>query len=247
MLFSPLKYLWVFILCCFFSYNGWGQQLPITESEIEIKGIPRKGQQILVELDSKVVAKAWENYLREKTGKAGSPISLPKSQAGKGVLILEKVKIDTISSAPLRIISKVNATPDGTLVWWTLDLGNAYVSKEGTPQSYTAAGNFLKDFARKVYAEDILRQVADAEKVLHNALNEQERVTRQAEDLKKSLDRNAARKLELEAELTRNAKEHEQFTTDIQNNLKKQEAARHEVENMKKAVEVVQNRLNELK
>jgi hypothetical protein len=230
---------------CFCSL-GYAQQFQIRESELEIKGVPRKGQRLLIQLDSKEVEKAWENHLREKAGKIVVPISLPKNQVAKGVSVLEKARIDSISKTPLRIISKVEATEEGTAVWWTLDLGNAYVSKEGTPEQYAAAEVFLQQFARKVYRDDMKRQVTEAEKVLQSSQNEHARVVRQADDLKRNLERNAQRRLDLEAELARNAKEQVQLTAEVENNAKQQQAALAEVENMKKAVEVVKTKATAL-
>jgi len=246
MFFSASKAFLLFFACAFISTFAAAQQFQISESEIDIKGVPRKGQQLLVQLDKKVVKKAWENHLREKAGKIVSPITLPKNQLSKGVSVIEKAKIDSISPAPMRIISKVEDTPAGTTVWWTLDLGNAYVSKDGTPQQYAAAETFLKDFARKIYSDDIKQQVTEAEKAWQNAQNEHNRVVKQVDDLNKNLDRNAARKRELEVELERNVKEHEQITADIANNLKQQEAAQKEVENMQKAVEVIKAKTDKL-
>jgi hypothetical protein len=218
---------------------GYAQQFQVSESELEIKGVPRKGQRILIQLDSKEVEKAWENHLREKAGKIVMPIALPKNQMGKGISVLEKARIDTISKTPLRIISKVEATQEGTAVWWTLDLGHTYVSRQATPEQYAAAEGFLQHFARKVYRQDMAQQVAEAEKVLQQAQQEQARVVRQADELKRNLERNAQRKQDLEAELARNARELIQLQADVENNQKQQQAAREEVENLKKAVEVV--------
>jgi hypothetical protein len=228
----------LFVGLCFATL-GYAQQLQVSESELEIKGVPRKGQRILIQLDSKEVEKAWENHLREKAGKIVMPIALPKNQVAKGVSVLEKARIDTISKTPLRIISKVEATEEGTAVWWTLDLGHAYVSREATPEQYAAAEGFLQHFARKVYRQDMERQVSEAEKVLHQAQQEQTRVVRQADELKRSLERNAQRKLDLEAELARNTKELTQLQAEVENNQKQQQAAGEEVESLKKAVEVV--------
>jgi len=236
----------LFILAFFLFSTAFAQQYDITETQIDIKGVPRTGQRILIHLDSKEVEKAWENHLKEKAGKIVAPISLPKNQVAKGVFVLEKASIDSISKTPMRIMSKVEPTEDGTAVWWTLDLGNAYVSKEGTPQQYAAAELFLKNFARKVYRADILQQVAEAEKVLQSSQNEQARVVKQADELKRSLEKNALRKLEIEAELARNAKELQNLNAEVENNRKQQEAAQQEVENMKRAVEVVKAKVNAL-
>lgn len=237
-----MRYLFLLVLLFILCKPAFAQQFHVSESEIEIKGVPRKGQQILIQLDSREIEKAWDNHLREKAGKIIVPISFPKSPGAKGITVLEKVHIDTISKNPIRILSKVEASPEGTRVWWTLDLGNAYVSKDGTPEQFAAAEHFLQDFARKAYREDLKRQVEEAEKVLQQAQQEHSRVMRQADALKRDLERNAQRKQELEEELTRNAKELTRLTTEVENNLRQQEAARQEIENMKKAVEQVKAR-----
>lgn len=246
MFLSLNKLVFLFLICFLFSTTLLAQQSAVTEAEVDIKGIPRKGQRIFIQLDSKVVEKAWENHLRDKAGKIMPNINFSKIKDSKGISILEKAKIDTLSKTPIRIFSKVEPNQEATAVWWSVDLGNAYLSKEGTPSQYTIAEAFLKEFARKVYRDDIMRQVAEAEKVLKQSQDEEARVIKQADDLKRNLERNAARKLELEAELSRNAKEKEQFTADIENNRKEQEAAKQEVANMKRAVEVVKAKVNTL-
>ena len=237
-----MKSVFLFILSLIFCSFGYAQQLDVFETELDIKGVPRKGQQLLIQLDTKEVEKAWENHLREKAGKIAGSFNLHRNQGDKGVSVLEKARIDTIAKTPIRIITKVSDTPEGTAVWWTLDLGHTYVTKEGTPEQFAAAAGFLQHFSRKVYRDDMLRQVSAAEKVLQNAQQEHDRVVRQAAELKRNQERNAQRKLELEAELTRNANELTALHAEVENNLKQQQATLLEVENMKKAVEVVKGK-----
>lgn len=236
----------LFLICLLFSPTLFAQQSSVTEAEMEIKGIARKGQRILIQLDNKVVEKAWENHLRDKAGKIMPNINFAKITDSKGISILEKAKIDTLSKTPIRIFSKVEPDQAGTTVWWSVDLGNAYLSKDGTPKQYAIAEAFLKEFAHKVYRDDIMRQVAEAEKVYKRSQEEEARVVKHADELKRNLERNAARKLELEAELSRNAKEKEHFIAEIENNQKEQEAAKQEVANMKRAVDVVKAKVNAL-
>lgn len=227
----------LFILLFFISGWSFAQKSTVDETEVEINGMKRIGQRISIQLDSKVIDKAWSSFLKEKAGKVTS---------SKGVYTVERAQIDTIYKSPLRIISRVDATPEGTFVWWSLDLGNQYMSRETSPEQFAAAEGVLREFARKMYREDILKQINDAEKVLSNALNEEQRVIRTASDIQRSIEKNRQRKLELEAELQRNAEELVQLNRDVENNLKQQEAAKVQVENMRKSVEVVKDKMHKL-
>ncbi|WP_192823365.1 DNA repair ATPase [Rufibacter sp. LB8] len=221
----------------------------VEETEVEINGITRKGQRILIQLDSKLVEKAWSGYLKDKSGgtvKGPSLLPTPKGQATKGIYTVEKAKIDTITANPMRIMSKVEGTQDGTVVWWTMDMGNAYLSKKETRKEWERGEAMLQQFARQVYKQDVNQQIADAEKVLVNSQSEADRVVRQADEIKNKIAKNQQKKLELEAALVANAQELEQLNRDVETNLKQQEAAKQEVENMRRAVEIVKGKMDKI-
>lgn len=227
----------------------WAQRSTVEETEVEINGITRKGQRIMIQLDSKMVEKAWAGYLRDKSGgtvKGPSILPTVKAQAAKGIYTVEKAKIDTISGNPMRIMSKVEGTQDGTMVWWTLDMGNAYLSKKETQKEWQRGEAMLQQFARSMYKQDVQNQITDAEKVLINSQAESDRVIRQAADIQAKITKNQQKKLELEAALAANAQELLQLHVDVENNLKQQEAAKLEVENMRKAVEIVRARMGKI-
>ena len=225
----------------FFTLSGFTQKTYVEEVEQTINGVPRKGQRITIQLDSKLVDKAWQTYLKDRVGKMTRKNLL---QGSDGVYTIEQGKIEAVASTPLRIVSKVDATEAGTVVWWSLDLGSAYVNKETTPQQYQAAETILRDFARGLYKEDIARQVTEAEKVLAHTREEEIRVIKTAEDIKRNIEKNKLRRIELEAELAQNAQELTQLNLDVENNIKQQATAKQNVENMKQAVEVVKNKVN---
>ncbi|WP_205501817.1 DNA repair ATPase [Rufibacter psychrotolerans] len=229
--------------------TGWAQRSKVEETEQEINGITRKGQRIMIQLDHKGVEKAWSAYLREKTGgtvKGPSLLPTPKAQATKGIYTVEKGQLDTISANPLRIVSKVVGTPEGTLLWWSLDMGNAYLSQKETPREWTRGEAFLQQFARNLYKQDIAQQVADAEKVVLNSQAAADQVVRQANEIQSRIVRNQQKKQEIEAALAENARELESLKKEVENNLKQQEAAKAEVENMQRAVEIVKAKLDKI-
>jgi hypothetical protein len=220
---------------------GFAQKTNVEEAELTVNNVPRKGQRISIQLDHKLVEKAWQNYLKEKVGKLTGKNIL---QSNKGIYTIEQGKIESIAPTPLRIVSSVIASETGTLVWWSLDMGSAYVNKDATPTQYQAAETILKEFARQLYREDIARQVTDAEKVLANTQAEEVRVVKAADDIKRNIEKNRQRKIELEAELAQNAQELTQLNLDTENNIKQQATAKQNVENMRQAVEVVKNKVN---
>lgn len=219
------------------SLVGFAQKTTVSETEQKVGGFARKGQQISIQLDNKLVDKAWQNYLKDKVG---------KMQSSKGVYTIEQGKIESVSKSPVRIVSTVNAAETGTLVWWSIDMGSAYVNKDATPDQYAAAEAFMRDFARALYREDINRQVAEAEKVLASTQSEEARVIKTAEDIKRNIEKNKLRKIELEQELARNAQELTQLNADTENNIKQQATAKQNVENMRQAVDVVKNKVNQI-
>ena len=214
------------------------QQVSVEETEQAVNGILRRGQQLTVQLDPKFVEKHWKDHLGNKAGK-------PKYS--KGVYTIEGAVIDTISNKPMRVLSTVGSGTNGSYVWWSLDLGVAYVDKAATPQEYAAAEKFMRGFARKVYREDVLRQINEAEDVLRATKQEQDRVVKQANDIQVSIEKNKKRKQELEAELVKNANDLKQLEQEVLNNQTQQEVSRQRVQEMEKAVEAVRAKLMQIK
>src|SRR5687768_7648127 len=197
-----MKSLFLAAFLLLFTLTGFTQKTYVEEAEQTINGVPRKGQRISIQLDSKLVDKAWQTYLRDRVGKMTGKNPL---QSTKGIYTIEQGKIESTASTPLRIVSKVDATETGTTIWWSLDMGSAYVNKETTPAQYEAAEIILRDFARTLYKEDIARQVTEAEKVLANTQSEELRVIKTADDIKRNIEKNKQRRIELEAELAQNS------------------------------------------
>ena len=191
-----------------------------------------------MQLDSRRVETAWVKQLSDKFG--------GKLKNTKGVLTLEGVVIEEIAPNPIRVISKVDATPTGTTVWWSIDLGNAYLGKEATPVQWKSAEKYLKDFARMMYREDLASQITDAEKALVNSQNNHTAVIDKQATIKKDIDKNKVRKLEIQKMLADNASELQQLNNLVDANLKEQEAARADIVTMRIALESVKERINKI-
>ena len=214
------------------------QKSPVSEEDKSINNIPRKGQQVSMQLDSRRVEAAWLKKLSEKFG--------GKLKNAKGVLTMDGVVIEEIAPTPIRVISKVDASPTGTTVWWSIDLGNAYLAKESTPVQWKSAEKYLKDFARMMYREDLVSQITEAERALVSSQNSHMAVIEKQNTIKKDIDKNKARKMEIQQMLASNAAELQQLNNLIDLNLKEQEAARGDIVNMRISLESVKERMGKI-
>jgi len=218
--------------------TGYAQKSPVDETDMAIKGIPRKGQRVTMQLDNKRVEDAWAKKLSEKFGN--------KVKNDKGIYTMDGVVIEEIAQTPVRVISKVDATPTGTSVWWSIDLGNAYLSKDATPAQWASSEEYLKNFARMLYRQDLAIQMQEAERALLNSQNNHTSVISKQESLKKDIDKNKLKKTEIQQQLAQNAAEMLQLNNMIDLNLKEQEAARTDIVNMRIALEAVKDRMNKI-
>ena len=220
------------------SLGIYAQKSPVDEADKSINSIPRKGQQVSMQLDNRKVEAAWLKQLNDKFGS--------KVKNNKGVVTVDGVVIEEIAPNPIRVISKVDATPTGTTVWWSIDLGNAYLGKDATPVQWKSAEKYLKDFARMMYREDLVSQIAEAERALVASQNNHMAVIEKSNTIKKDIEKNKARKIEIQQMLAANAAELQQFNNLIDLNLKEQEAARGDIVNMRVALEAVKDRMNKI-
>ena len=228
----------ILLLIFLATLGGYAQKSPVDEADMSINNIPRKGQRVSVQLDNRRVEAAWFKQLNDKFGS--------KLKNNKGILTLDGVVIEEIAPNPVRVISKVDATPTGTTVWWSIDLGNAYLGRDATPVQWKSAEKYLKDFARMMYREDLASQIAESERALVASQNNHVAVIAKADVIKKDIERNKAKKIEIQQLLVANAAELQQFNNLIDLNLKEQEAARNDIVNMRISLEAVKDRLNKI-
>lgn len=214
------------------------QRSVVDEADQNINNIPRKGQRVSLQLDTKRVETSWLKQLNDQ---------FPgKVKNNKGVITMTGVTIPDISATPISVLSRVDALPTGTGVWWSIDLGNAYLGQASTPAQWKAGEKYLKDFARSMYREDLVAQITDAEKALVTSQNNHMSVIGEADAIKKSIERNKARKLEIQQQLAANVAELQQLNNQVDSNLKKQEAARADIVNMRVALESVKERMSKI-
>lgn len=227
-----------FLIACLVSFGALAQRSLVDETDNTIDGIPRKGQRVSIQLDNRRVEAAWLKQLNDKYP--------GKVKNNKGVIKLEGVVIEDVSPTPVRVITKVDGIPTGTTVWWSIDLGNAYLSRDATPVQWKAAEKYLKEFARSMYREDVVAQISEAEKALVQSQNSHAAIIAKVEIIKKDVDKNKVRKLEVQQQLAQNAAELLQYNNLIDANLKEQESARADIVNMRVSLESVKDRMNKI-
>jgi len=214
------------------------QRSLVDESDENINNIPRKGQRVSMQLDTKKVETAWTKQLTEQ---------FPgKVKNNKTYLSLTGIVIADISPTPINVLSVVRTLPSGTAVWWSIDMGNAYLGQAATPTQWKAAEKYLKEFARSMYREDLVSQIADADRQLLQAQNTHTATIAKLDGVKKDIEKNKAKKLEIQQLLAANAAELQQLNNLVDANLKAQEADRANIVSMKLALEAVKERMSKI-
>lgn len=176
---------------------------------------------VVINLDKSDVESSWKKELK----------NYGKVDSKGGTYLIEQANMKQVSPSAVRVLSKVESTHKGTRVWISINTGDAYVKSGG--KGYNGAKAMLEDFARKLYSNDIQRQIGDAEKALVQAQKNQEKVVSTGDQLEKDLQKNEEEHVELEEE--------------IEQNKQDQEAATQNVADMEKALELVKDKMNQVK
>jgi hypothetical protein len=237
-MFLPQKFGWIPIGIFFLFFSKlFSQKVLVTSAQERIEGEIRKGMETMVVLDHKKVESEWVKFLKQ-FGKV-------TSKKG-GIYLMDNAEIKDISATPMFIYSWVYPTNAGVRVFWSLFLGNEYITSEASLHRYNAAARMLKEFAVKLYIDDINEQIADAEKALNLAVKNQDKKIKEGIQIDKRIEANKKEKLELEEKLKSNAKEAVDLENAKKQNKLDQEAAQKEVEKMKMALERVKEKLSKV-
>jgi hypothetical protein len=214
-----------YVIIFFLMFSGVlnAQKIKIQESSETVENVSRKGMFVLLELDKKEVEKAWTKYLK----------NYGKTSYSAGAIIVQAADMKALSDYPCRVISFVEVAPTGSRVWWAIDLGAKYVTKES--EEYRGAEKMLYEFALNAYKEDVNRQIIDAEGALETATKIQEKEVNEGTDLQEKIDNNKIQKTELEGKLQFNKEEYARLNRELDNSFAEQKTALLNVENIKVA------------
>ncbi len=227
-------FLSIALLTIAFQINA--QKVVVIETEEKADEMKRKGLSIMLELDEEVVRKEWQKKMRELGG----------MKTRSGAILVDQANMPAISISPVKLISTVNINVKGTKVWYAIDLGDAYVTSAGDQAKYNEASKFLHDFGVALYIQDINEQIKEAEKVLSNAVKEQERMMVKGENIKNSITKNRAEKLKWQQKFAENDSIYKIIKIDSLQNLQNQKATSENVDKMKRAVDIVKNKITKV-
>ncbi|TAF72756.1 MAG: hypothetical protein EAZ53_14970 [Bacteroidetes bacterium] len=227
------KVIFITIISIGFSF---GQKVLVNETEEKIDEIRRIGVSTNLELDEDNIKDAWEKKLKEW----GSYKYKNK------IYTIEKAFLPTVSTVPMRLISKVETTRQGVKVWFTLDDGSQYLSSQATPKPFAEAKKILHDFGFEQYIADINEQIKDAEKVLSNSVREQEKMIDKGQDIRNSIVENRNEKIKFEKKIKEGEQMYLQLKSDSLANIANQAITTENVEKMKRSVEVVRSKISKV-
>ena len=228
-----MRILYLILLCLVIS-NSFAQKVVVSETEETCEDLKRKGISTILEIDVDVVKEAWLKKMKE--------FGSTKSRSW-GYLV-EQANVATISHTLVKLYTKVEPTLKGTKIWWSIDLGDAFVGSDNDKAKFNEAVRILHDFGVNQYIQDINIQIKEAEKILSFAVKDQEKMMVKAESIRSSIARNRQEKMKLEQKLAENQLEYRLQVADSAQNIKNQTASTENVEKMKKAVEAVKAKIS---
>lgn len=227
-----MKKLFSLFTALLISVVSLAQGVVAESSEIEIDKIARPGLEIVLKLEKKQVKEYWKKHLKQ----------YGKVETSGNEFNIKAAKVPSLSSDPVSIISKVDKTGKGVVVFWAIDLGDKWVSSGG--KGYTEAKKILQDFGITAYKNDINDQIKEAEKNLKKAEKAQEKSEKEGEKLKNDLKKNGEDKIRLENDLVKNKEDKGKLEQDIESNKKDQSKKKEEVGEAKKALDKVKAKLD---
>ena len=220
----------VFVFSALFTQ---AQKVTINQTDQKVNKITRPGASVYLELGEKEVKNLWKKRFKD----------FGKVTTSGGDYFIEIGTVPGISST-VRVISRVESSGKGTMVWMAVDMGDEWAQSGG--KGWASIQKILKEFGVEAYKEDIMIQIDDAEKALGKTVKEQEKTVKSGENLQSDLQQNGENKIKLEQELKDNAAEKVQLEKDLEQNKKDQQRMMSEVDKMKKAVDIVKQKLHQI-
>ena len=133
--------------------------------------------------DEKVAARVWKSYIRGYGSKA-KRVRKSKEVLSKDVIIAGINKSD-----PIEVFAKVVETNDGSeLIAW-FSMGEFFVSSGSFPSDYTAAQNFLNDYAHEVAKELVVIELEGEEKKFKKMEKEMKKLKKKNDGYHKDIER----------------------------------------------------------
>lgn len=192
-----MKFLFPILLFIVFVQSTFAQSkkdISVVSAHTQVQQVEREGMQVTIELEEKFVTKSWIQKMK----------TFGKVESDKNSYVIHGASIPDVSSS-CTVYSTVFKTKSGTVIFWAIDLGSMYVTQGH--EHYEKAKKKLYSYAKEIYIADVNIQIASAEGALNGSVKTQEKLVKQGESLKNSLQKNAKDKTDLERKLVDNGTE----------------------------------------
>lgn len=230
---QQLLFFWIFQ----FTVPGiQAQTIEVLPANGTIKEKSLKGFIVCIELDAKSVESGWQRYMKS-LGK----FEMVEKYTAEGL----NLPISAISSDAVDFYSKVTVSPRCVQVFMA-----AVRSGSGLELPESQKDNVRKllyDFTIEQYRNDLIQQIAEAERVVNLAVKAHDKRVSEGNNLKSKLNRNRKEKTKLEKELEENAANLLKLKADSSQNVTEQESALEEIKKVRQIAEEKKLKLGQVK
>ncbi len=228
--------LFVFSFLVFISFKVFSQAIEVNPASSSISEKSLKGFVVCLELDVKTVEKSWYRFLKS-IGKFESV----EKQTSQGLNLM----LANISGDAIDFFSKITVSPRCVQVFMgALRAGSSLELPEGQNENVK---KMLYDFALEQYRQDVITQMAEAERVVSLAVKAHDKRESEGKSIKYKIIRNKKEKIRLLQDLDDNALQLKKLRTDSIQNVNEQETALEEISKVRKIAEEKKLRLSQLK
>lgn len=209
-------------------------KVEVKDDEAELDGVRRRGMSVWVELDRKLVDKAWVKKLRE-AGRADI--------SRTGSLTVRPAALPGVPQ-PATAFARTDQSEKGTRVFLAIDLGTEPMAN--THPGWPDLKKYLYDFAISAYRDDLNAQIAEGDKAVDQAVKGHETTVDEGLYVKRQMERNLTEKQRLIRLMKENEVEFFKLKADSTQNKINQQAALDEIQRLRQAVESKKNKLGTL-
>lgn len=228
---------WMYLSVWTLSFQyAQAQAVEVTPANGTIKEKSYKGFVVCIELDAKSVESGWQRYIKS----LGKFETVEKYTVEGRNLVLANVSSDAVD-----FFSKVTVSPRCVQVFMA-----AVRSGSGLELAENQKENIRKmlyDFAIEQYRNDLIQQIAEAERVVNLAVKAHDKRVNEGNNLKSRLNRNRKEKSKLEKELEENAANLIKLKADSTQNVTEQESALEEIKKVRQIAEEKKQKLGQVK
>lgn len=184
----------------------YAQKVVVSEVKKRVEGTQRLGHSITVLLDPVTAEKTWQKYLKE----------IGKVEKRNDHNFINGAQLQRISSSPMQLYAiSERKTTGGIELWWSF---NAEEKPLETGSGFKEAGMVLQEFGKRLYIDDINKDIEAAEKALQTTAKSYEKTVSEGNSLDKSLSKNIADSVSLVQKTYENSQQRINLRKELEQN-----------------------------